>query len=223
MIKKNERGSLVVISGPSGVGKNTIIDNLSKDNDKIWVSISATSRPIRGEEKEGVNYYYLSKEEFETRIENDEFLEYAKYNNNYYGTPRSVIQKKLNNGIDVILEIEVQGAKIIKEKVPEAIFIFIMPPNMVELKNRLINRKTENLEKISKRFRIAYNEINEYNKYNYVVVNDDVDKAVAKVNAILLSEKCRADRIEEFYLSNEEERIHESLIDKEFENKEENI
>ncbi len=223
MIRKNERGSLIVISGPSGAGKDSIINEIKKNNDKVWVSISATSRKIRGEEKDGIDYFFLSDEEFERRIAADDFLEYAKYNNNYYGTPKSIIKEKINNGIDVILEIEVQGAKIIKEKVPDAIFIFIMPPNMVELKNRLINRKTDTLEKINKRFKIAYNEINEYNKYNYVVVNDDLPKAVEKVRSILISEKCRVDRIEEVYLSNEEERIHETLIDKEFDNSEENI
>lgn len=216
MLKKNNKGSLVVISGPSGSGKDSIVNELKNINDKFWVSISCTSRDIRPGEKEGENYFFLTKEEFENKIENDEFLEYAKYNECYYGTPKSVIQEKLDKGIDVILIIEVQGALIIKEKVKEAIFIFIMPPNMKELKTRLINRKTEDMEKINKRFKIAYNEINEFNKYNYVVVNDDLKEATNKVNAILISEKCRADRIEEVNLSNEEEFIHESLIDKEF-------
>lgn len=218
MLKKNNKGSLIVISGPSGSGKDSIVNELKNINDKFWVSISCTSRDIRPGEKEGENYFFLTKEEFENKIENDEFLEYAKYNENYYGTPKSVIQEKLDQGIDVILIIEVQGALIIKEKVKEAIFIFIMPPNMKELKTRLINRKTEDMEKINKRFKIAYNEINEFNKYNYVVVNDDLKEATNKVNAILISEKCRADRIEEVNLSNEEEFIHESLINKEFVN-----
>lgn len=218
MLKKNNKGSLIVISGPSGSGKDSIVNELKNINDKFWVSISCTSRDIRPGEKEGENYFFLTKEEFENKIENDEFLEYAKYNECYYGTPKSVIQEKLDQGIDVILIIEVQGALIIKEKVQEAIFIFIMPPNMKELKTRLINRKTEDMEKINKRFKIAYNEINEFNKYNYVVVNDDLKEATNKVNAILISEKCRADRIEEVNLSNEEEFIHESLIDKEFVN-----
>lgn len=216
MLKKNNKGSLIVISGPSGSGKDSIVNELKNINNKFWVSISCTSRDIRPGEKEGENYFFLTKEEFENKIENDEFLEYAKYNESYYGTPKSVIQEKLDQGIDVILIIEVQGALIIKEKVKEAIFIFIMPPNMKELKTRLINRKTEDIEKINKRFKIAYNEINEFNKYNYVVVNDDLKEATNKVNAILISEKCRADRIEEVNLSNEEEFIHESLIDKEF-------
>ena len=216
MLKKNNKGSLVVISGPSGSGKDSIVNELKNINKNFWVSISCTSRDIRAGEIEGESYFFITNEEFEEKIKNNDFLEYAKYNDKYYGTPKSFIQEKLDQGIDVILIIEVQGALIIKEKVPEAIFIFIMPPSMKELKTRLINRKTEDMEKINKRFKIAYNEINEFNKYNYVVVNDDLNEATNKVNAILISEKCRADRIEEVNLGNEEEFIHESLIDKEF-------
>ena len=139
-------------------------------------------------------------------------------NNNYYGTPKSEIEKKLNEGIDVILVIEIQGALQIKEKIKEALFIFIMPPSMEELKNRLILRKTETMNKIINRFKIAYKEINEVTKYNYVVVNDNLNEAVEKVNSILLAEKCRVDRIEELYLNSDEEKIHELLVEKDLKN-----
>lgn len=218
MIKSNTKGSLIVLSGPSGAGKGTICNEVLKNNKNVWLSISCTSRKPRNGEIDGVNYYFLSKDEFESKIENNGFLEYAIYNDNYYGTPRDKIKEKLDQGIDVILEIEVQGALKVKELVKEAIFIFILPPSMEELKARLKNRGTETEEKILKRFKTAYNEINEINKYNYVVVNDKIDSAVSKINAILLAEKCRVDRIEEVYLNNKEEEIHENLIDKEFVN-----
>lgn len=216
MIKSNKRGSLIVLSGPSGSGKGTILSSLVKENKNIWVSISCTSRSIRGSEQDGIDYYFLTREEFEKKIEDNGFLEYAEYNGNYYGTPKDEIENKLENGIDVILEIEVQGALKIKKLVKEAIFIFILPPSMEELKSRLEKRGTETEEKILKRFKTAYQEINELNKYNYVVVNDEIGKAVDKINAILKAEKCRVDRIEEVYLNNKEEMLHESLMDKEF-------
>ena len=154
MIKQKKQGQLIVISGPSGAGKDTIVENVINNNSNIWLSVSATSRSIRKGEKEGVNYFYLTKEEFEERIENNYFLEYAKYADNYYGTPKEEIIKKLDKGIDVILVIEIEGAKKIKELVPEALFIFIMPPSEKELLKRLSGRKTEDKEKIIKRFNI---------------------------------------------------------------------
>ena len=140
-------------------------------------------------------------------------MEYAEYNGNYYGTPKSKINEYLNQGIDVILIIEIKGALQIKNLIPEALFIFIMPPSMRELKERLINRGTDSEEKIISRFKTAYQEINEVTKYNYVVVNDNLEKAVEKVEAILLAEKCRVDRIEEIFLNSKEELIHENLLD----------
>ena len=222
MLKTKKQGLLIVLSGPSGCGKNTIINKVMEKNKNIWLSISCTSRKPRGEEKNGVNYYFLSKEEFENEIYNNEFLEYASYSNNYYGTPKKYIKEHLDNGEDVILEIEIQGALKVKEKIKEAIFIFILPPNMKELKRRLESRNTEDQEKIDMRFKRAYEEINEVSKYNYVIVNDEVDTAARKVQAILDAERCRVDRIEEVYLNTEEERVHESLFEgkKEFDNKE---
>lgn len=220
MLKTKKQGLLIVLSGPSGCGKNTIINELLKIRKNTWVSISCTSREPRGEEKDGINYYFLSKDEFEKSIDNDEFLEYAEYSGNYYGTPKKYIKEHLDNGEDVILEIEIQGALKIKEKLEETIFIFIMPPSMKELRNRLVNRKTDSVEKIDKRFRRAYEEINELSKYNYVVVNNELDIAVNKVNSILEAERCRVDRIEDVYLDTIEEEVHETLLkdNKEFDN-----
>ena len=219
IIKQKSKGLLVVVSGPSGAGKDTVINELLKKKDtKAWVSISMTSREPRGQEENGKDYFFVSKKEFEENIKKGNLLEYAIYNDNYYGTPKNKIDEYLNKGIDVILIIEIQGALQIKDLIPEALFIFIMPPSMEELKKRLINRKTDKPDKIIGRFKRAYEEINEVTKYNYVVVNDRVKKAVDKVSSILKAEKCRVDRIEEVCLNNQEELLHEGLIDKEFDN-----
>lgn len=218
IVKTKEQGNLIVISGPSGAGKGSVISNLLECYDNVWLSISMTSRAIRANDIPNQTYYFVTKEEFEERIKNGVFLEYATYNGNYYGTPRDKINEKLEQGIDVILEIEIQGALKVKELVPDAIFIFILPPSMKELKRRLVNRGTDSMDKILERFQTAYKEINEVTKYNYVVINDELDKAVEKVKAILLSERCRVDRIEEVYLNNMEEEVHELLVDKDIEN-----
>ncbi len=219
LIKTKKRGSLIVISGPSGVGKDTIVNEYVKNHDDAWLSVSMTSRPMRKGEKEGVNYYYVTEEEFEKNIEEGFFLEYAKYVNNYYGTPKKYINEKLENGIDVFLVIEIQGAAKIKELIPEAIFIFLFPPSLKSLKSRLRNRGTDSEEKINQRFKTAYKELNEVTKYNYVVVNDEIENTLKKIEAILISEKCRCDRIEEVNLENEEEYMHETILsDKDMQN-----
>ena len=210
-----------MVSGPSGAGKDTVCNKVVEDMKDTKISISMTSREPRGKEQDGVEYYFVTKEEFEEKIKNDEFLEYAVvHNNQYYGTPKAKIEEDISKGKNIILVIDIQGALKIKEILPEALFIFIMPPSMEELKDRLIKRGTESKKKILERFKTAYNEINEFAKYNYVVVNDRVDKAVNKVKSIITAEKCRVDRIEEIYLNTKEEFIHEGLIDEEFENKE---
>ena len=219
IIKTRKKGSLIVISGPTCAGKGTICKELLKINKNIWPSISYTSRPKRDYEVDGKDYFFVTKEQFEEKIKNGDMLEYAQVHyNDYYGTPKDKIEDKLNDGFDVILEIDIQGAIQIKEKISEAIFIFILAPTMKEIKNRLIKRGCENNEQMLERFKTAYNEINELTKYNYVVVNDNLDEAVCKVNSIIISEKCRVDRIEEVYLSNREEVIHEFLMNKDFDN-----
>lgn len=218
IIKTKEKGNLIVISGPSGAGKDTIVSELQKINNKIWLSISMTTRNIRPGDIPNESYYFITKEEFENRIKEEKFLEYAEYNNNYYGTPKDKILEKLNQGLDVILVIEIQGALKVKELIPDAVCIFILPPSLKELKRRLIDRKTESIEKVISRFKTAYQEINEVTKYNYIVINDEINNAVEKVNSILLSERCRVDRIEEIYLNNMEEEIHELLVEKDLEN-----
>jgi len=168
---------------------------------------------------DGVNVYKAKDvDEFEKKIKENGFLEYAQYNENYYGTPKANIEKQLNEGKDVLLEIEIQGALQIKEKIKDALFIFVLPPSMEELKKRLILRNTEDNEKILKRFKRAYIEINELPKYNYVVINDDLDIAVKQIEAILLAERLKVERIEEVYVGNQEEVIHELLSNKDFQN-----
>ena len=219
MIKTKSRGDLIIISGTTCAGKGTVIEELLKKNANLALSISYTSRPKRENEVDKVDYYFVTKEEFEKKIKDGDFLEYAQVQYNaYYGTPKKEVIELLNSGKDVILEIDVQGAKQIKALYPETILIFIMAPSMTEVKKRIKMRGMENNEQIIARFKVAYNEINEINQYNYVVVNDDLDMAVKKVEAILISEKLRVDRIEEVSVENEEEIIHEFLIDKEFTN-----
>ncbi len=217
MIKENNQGILVVVSGPSGCGKSSIDQLLIKTRKNITMSISDTTRKIRGEEKDGIDYNFISKEKFLENIENDKYLEYATVHSHYYGTPKKNIDKLLKDGIDVILEIDIEGARKVKEKCPNAVFIFIMPPSMEILKERLVNRKTESKEQLVERFKNAYKEINEVTKYNYVIVNDDLNESLLKMNSILECERCRVDRIEDVYLGNQEEMIHELLVD--FDNK----
>ena len=219
MIRSKNTGQIIVISAPSGAGKGTIIKKLLENNSKDrWLSVSATSRKPRTGEKDGVNYYFITEDEFKNKIKEEYFLEYTNYAGNYYGTPKEYIREKINKGIDVILEIEIEGATNIKKLIPEALFIFIMPPSLKELVKRLKGRGTETNDKIIKRFNAAYREVNEVTKYNYVVVNDEINTAVDKIESIIKAEKCRVDRIEEVYLDTKEEEIHELLMDNNFDN-----
>lgn len=214
MIKTKKQGLLIVVSGPSGSGKSTLDQLLIKKRENIVMSISDTTRKIRGEEKNGVDYNFITNEEFKENIKNNKYLEYANvYADTYYGTPVDFVNKMLEKGNDVILEIDIEGARKIKEKRKDAVFIFIMPPSMKILKSRLISRKTETKEQVIERFETAYKEINEVSKYNYVVVNDNLEEALNKMDAIITCEKCRVDRIEEFDVGNKEEIMHEILMD----------
>ena len=223
ILKEKVKGNLIVVSGPSGSGKNSIVNNLYKYNNNFWESISMTTRQKRTGEVDKKDYYFISEEEFLDNIKNNNLLEYTNYNGFYYGTPKSHIMEKLNAGIDVILVIEIEGALKVKELIPDTICIFILPPSMQELKRRLISRSTENKDKIIKRFTTAYKEINEITKYNYVIVNDNLDEATITLNSILISERSRVDRIEDIHLGNMEEELHELLIDKDLNNTERNI
>lgn len=214
MIRRNEQGILIVVSGPSGCGKSTVDNVLINERQNIIMSVSDTTRAKRDGETDGIDYNFITKEEFEKNIESNKYLEYAKvHSNKYYGTPSNFVNKKLKEGIDVILEIDIEGARKIKEKRSDAVFIFIMPPSMEILKSRLVGRKTETKEQVVERFKAAYKEINEVSKYNYVIVNDKVEDSVKRMNSIIDAEKSRVDRIEEIYLGNEEELIHEILMD----------
>lgn len=213
LIKEKNRGSLIIISGTTCAGKGTVIKRLLENNANLVLSTSYTSRKIRKGDIPNVTYYFVSREEFEQKIANGDFLEYAIVHDNYYGTPKIEIEQQLKQGKDVILEIEVQGAKIVKEKFPETILIFVLAPSMQELKRRIIARGSETKTQIIRRFKTAYQELNEISKYNYVVINNEVEEAAKKIEAILLSEKCRVDRIEEISLESQEEFMHELLMD----------
>lgn len=191
----SNKGILIVISGPSGAGKGTICKALLEKHDDLFLSVSATTREPRKGEVNGVNYYFLTKDEFKSKIEEGDFLEWAEVYGNYYGTPKSKVQEMIDSGKNVILEIDIQGALKVKENSTEGVFIFILPPSMEELKYRITNRGTETPESLLERFNSAYKEINYISKYNYGVVNDTVDAAVMKIENILVSEQCRVDKM----------------------------
>ncbi|QEK11992.1 guanylate kinase [Crassaminicella thermophila] len=201
-----KKGLLIVISGPSGTGKGTVCKQLLNIEKDIKISISATTREPRVGEIDGVNYYFIDEDIFEKQIENDEFLEYAKVYDNYYGTPKKYVIEEIKKGNNVLLEIDIQGALQVKEKYPEGIFIFILPPSMEELKKRIIGRGTESEADINKRFESAFEEINYVKEYNYYVINDEVEKAVEKIRGIIKAESCKVtDNIEEIISRYKEE------------------
>lgn len=187
------KGLLIVVSAPSGCGKGTILAEILKDP-QFYYSISATTRKPRDGEVDGVNYHFLSRERFEDLIQNNGLLEYAQFCDNYYGTPRKQVEEKLNEGKNVILEIEVQGAMKIKKTCPEAVFIFILPPSVKELRRRLNKRGTETEEVINKRISQAVGEIKMAENYDYIMVNDELEKAIEDMKAIISVEKMTCKR-----------------------------
>ena len=190
------RGLLIVLSGPSGVGKGTVRAAVFKHNTFHYVySVSATTRAARPGEVDGKDYYFVSRESFEQLIETDALLEYAEYAGNYYGTPIQKIEENLAAGRDVFLEIEVQGALKVRERMPEGVFIFLAPPNLRELESRLVVRGTDAEDVIRRRMEIAKEEIELMQHYDYVVVNDEVQLAVDKINAIIQSEHLKVERV----------------------------
>ena len=200
MIKR--RGLLIVLSGPSGVGKGTVRKELfSQPNTNYEYSISMTTRLPRVGEVDGVDYFFKTREEFEQLIEEGGLLEHAEFVNNYYGTPLAYVLETIDAGRDVFLEIEVQGAAQIREKAPDALFIFLAPPSLSELESRLIGRGTESEEIIAKRVATAREELEMMSLYDYVVENDEVQNACDKINSIIKAEHCRRERVEKRYLS----------------------
>ncbi|AIE59598.1 guanylate kinase [Bacillus methanolicus] len=195
-----EKGLLIVLSGPSGVGKGTVRKEIFSQPDvEFEYSISMTTRPPREGEVDGVDYFFKTRQEFEELIKQGKLLEYAEFVGNYYGTPIDYVEETLNAGKDVFLEIEVQGARQVREKFPDGLFIFLMPPSLSELKNRIVTRGTETEEVINNRLTVAKEEIEMMSLYDYVVENDRVELAVERIKAIVIAEHCRRERVEHRY------------------------
>ncbi len=193
----SDKGLLIVLSGPSGVGKGTVrkaIFDHPETNFKY--SISMTTRQKREGERDGIDYFFKSHEEFETLIEQDKFIEYAEYVGNYYGTPVDYVKETIADGHDVFLEIEVEGAKQVREKFPDALFIFLAPPTLAQLEERLIGRGTDSQEVISHRIKEARRELSLMNLYDYVVINDDIDTARQKIQCIVEASHLERSRVE---------------------------
>lgn len=190
MDRAEHSGKLFIISGPSGAGKGTICQRLVEDS-KVEVSVSMTTRNPRPGEIDGKSYYFTTREDFQKEIERDGLLEYAEVYGNYYGTPKQKVNEKLREGTDVVLEIDIQGALNVKEAYPEGIFIFILPPSMAELRKRITGRGSETEEAINLRLSQTLKEVSYIDKYDYCVVNGDLDEAVARVKAIVVAEHSR--------------------------------
>lgn len=192
----SERGLLIVFSGPSGVGKGTVRQEIfSTPDHKFEYSVSMTTRAQRPGEVDGKDYFFRSREEFEELIRNGQMLEYAEYVGNYYGTPLTYVNETLDKGIDVFLEIEVQGALQVKKKVPDAVFIFLTPPDLNELQERLVGRGTDSEEVIAQRIERAREEIALMSEYDYAIVNDEVPLAAERVKRVIEAEHFRVDRV----------------------------
>ncbi len=197
---RKQRGLLIVLSGPSGVGKGTVRKELfSQPNTNYEYSISMTTRSPREGEVDEVDYFFKTRTEFEDLIEKGQLLEYAEFVGNYYGTPLEYVNKMRDAGRDVFLEIEVQGAAQVREKVPDGLFIFLAPPSLSELEERLVGRGTESDEVIASRLGAARQELEMMNLYDYVVENDEVENACDRINAIIIAEHCKRERVEKRY------------------------
>jgi len=194
-----KKGLLIVVSGPSGTGKGTVCSELLNQAHDLAYSISATTRQPRAGEVEGKNYYFMDKADFEQKIAEGGFLEYANVYGNYYGTPLAKIEERLAAGEDILLEIDTQGALNVMKKCPDGLFIFLVPPSLAELERRIRGRGSETAESLAKRMGSAKKEIEDGRKYGYVVVNDTVKKAVSRIMAIRTAEHCRVEKNQEIF------------------------
>lgn len=199
------KGILTVVSGFSGSGKGTLMRALLEKYDNYALSISATTRSPREGEMEGREYFFKTREEFQQMIEDGQFIEYAQYVENYYGTPRAYVEQRLEEGKDVILEIEVQGARKVKERIPEAVLVFVTPPSAQELKSRLVGRGTETMDVIESRLSRAYEEAEVMPDYDYLLVNDRLDQCVEAIHRLIQAERCKMNRNREFQFRIREE------------------
>lgn len=187
----NEAGKLIVISGPSGAGKSSVVNRAIQGRNDMCFSTSVTTRDPRPGEIDGKDYFFIKPEEFQKMVEQDELLEHAEYVAHSYGTPRAYVERQMSAGFNVVLDIEVQGARQVKEKMPDAVLIFILPPSMEELRRRLENRGTDSPEVIDARLKRAREELKEASLYDYIIVNDDLNQAAGEFAAILTAEHCR--------------------------------
>ncbi|NLJ72382.1 MAG: guanylate kinase [Syntrophomonadaceae bacterium] len=190
-------GILFVISGPSGVGKGTLREALLKSTPNLIDSISVTTRPARIGERDGREYFFMDRDKFENLIKQEEFLEWAQVYSNLYGTPKQFVQENLDKGLDVLLEIDIQGAMQVKAKKPDGVFIFIAPPNVEELANRLINRGKDSQDSIVERLKACYDEMEFMREYDYLVINDNISEAIKNLEAIIIAERCKINKDKE--------------------------
>ena len=191
----SRRGKLFVISGPSGAGKSTVVSKAMEQRDDLCFSVSVTTRAPRTGEVDGRDYFFITQERYDEMVRDGELLEHARYVSNSYGTPRRYVEEKLAAGINVALDIEIQGARQVREKMPDTVMIFVTPPSMAELRRRLSGRGTETPENVEARIRRAQQELVEAESYDYLIINDDLDRATAEFMAILTAEQCRLDPV----------------------------